>query len=186
MRIWTITNRWTLWSLFSCHDPFEPPHDKTNKMICAPAKSQISLSIRPVGSESSLCAWRNLGSSHVANHWAHSEDSDQTGRMPRLIWVFAGRTSFLLVSSWGDSFVFIRFLLTLFLDLIVAVTGYRCQYFLHYLSRNYVGCLFLTNKIDAWWNLTITPNRSSYLISLQHERNLDQFQSTTWPTFPFW
>ena len=23
--------------------------------------------------------------------WAHSEDSDQTGRMPRLIWVFAGR-----------------------------------------------------------------------------------------------
>ena len=33
--------------------------------------------------------WRNLGS--LATHWAHSEDSDQTGRMPRLIWVFAGR-----------------------------------------------------------------------------------------------
>ena len=27
-----------------------------------------------------------------ATHWAHNEDSDQTGRMPRLIWVFAGRT----------------------------------------------------------------------------------------------
>ena len=26
------------------------------------------------------------------NHWAHSEDAAQTGRMPRLIWVFAGRT----------------------------------------------------------------------------------------------
>ena len=28
----------------------------------------------------------------VLSHWAHIEDSDQTGRMPRLIWVFAGRT----------------------------------------------------------------------------------------------
>ena len=25
-----------------------------------------------------------------ATHWAHCEDSDQTGRMPKLIWVFAG------------------------------------------------------------------------------------------------
>ena len=30
---------------------------------------------------------------------ADSEDSDQTGRMPRLIWVFAGRTVILLVLS---------------------------------------------------------------------------------------
>ena len=55
-----------------------------------PAKTRISLGIRPVWSESSLSAWRKLGS--LATHWAHSEDSDQTGRMPRLIWVFAGRT----------------------------------------------------------------------------------------------
>ena len=34
----------------------EPPHDKTNKMIVRPAKTQISLGIRPVWSESSLCA----------------------------------------------------------------------------------------------------------------------------------
>ena len=27
---------------------FEPPHDKTNKMTVRPAKTQISLSIRPV------------------------------------------------------------------------------------------------------------------------------------------
>ena len=40
--------------------------------------------------QSSLSAWRSIGSS--ATHWAHSEDSDQTGRMPRLIWVFVGRT----------------------------------------------------------------------------------------------
>ena len=41
--------------------------------------------------------WRSIGS--LATHWAHSEDSDQTGRMPRLIWVFAGRTVILLVLS---------------------------------------------------------------------------------------
>ena len=54
------------------------------------AKTQISLGIHPVWSESSLSAWRNIGSS--ATHRVHSEDYDQTGRMPRLIWVFAGRT----------------------------------------------------------------------------------------------
>ena len=40
--------------------------------------------------QSSLSAWRKFGS--LATHWANREDSDQTGRMPRLIWVFAGRT----------------------------------------------------------------------------------------------
>ena len=66
-----------------------------------PAKSQISLGIRPVWSETSLSAWRKLGS--LATHWAHSEDSDQTGWMPRLIWVFAGRTLILLVLSYRGS-----------------------------------------------------------------------------------
>ena len=36
--------------------PHEPQHDKTNKMTLRPAKTQISLGIRPVWSESSLCA----------------------------------------------------------------------------------------------------------------------------------
>ena len=40
--------------------------------------------------QSSLSVWRTVGS--LATHWAHSEDSDQTGRLPRLIWIFAGRT----------------------------------------------------------------------------------------------
>ena len=68
----------------------EPPHDKTNKMAVRPAKTQISLGIRPVWSESSLCAqWVAKDPSFLH---ADSEDSNQTGRMPRLIWVFAGRT----------------------------------------------------------------------------------------------
>ena len=63
---------------------------KPTKWPVRPAKTQISLGIRPVWSESSLSAWRKLGS--LATHWAYNEDSDQTGRMPRLIWVFARRT----------------------------------------------------------------------------------------------
>ena len=74
---------------------------KPTKWRVRPAKTQISLGFRPVWSEPSLSAWRKFGS--FASHWAHSEDSDQTGRMPRLIWVFAGRTDILFVLSWGSS-----------------------------------------------------------------------------------
>ena len=49
----------------------EPRFDKTNKMSVRPAKTQVSLGIRPVWSESSLSAWRKLGS--LATHCAHSE-----------------------------------------------------------------------------------------------------------------
>ena len=64
---------------------FEPPHDKTNKMTVRPAKTLISLGIRPVWSESSLCTqWVAKDPSFLH---ADSEDSDQTGRMPRLIYM---------------------------------------------------------------------------------------------------
>ena len=72
-------------SIFTVHtiSIFEPPHDKTNKMTVRPAKTQISLGIRPVCSESSLCAkW--VAEDPMFLH-ADSENSDQTGRMPRLI-----------------------------------------------------------------------------------------------------
>ena len=60
----------------------EPRHDKTNKMSVRPAKTQISLGIRPVCSESSLCA-----QSVAKDPWflhADSEDSDQPGHPPSL------------------------------------------------------------------------------------------------------
>ena len=63
---------------------------KLTKWHVRPVKTQISLGIHHVWSESSLSAWRKPGS--LAIHLAHSEDSDQSGGMPRLIWVFAGRT----------------------------------------------------------------------------------------------
>ena len=40
--------------------------------------------------ECSLSTWRQVASLLLQN--AHSEDSDQTARMRRLIWIFAGRT----------------------------------------------------------------------------------------------
>ena len=55
-----------------------------------PAKTQISLGIHPDWPESSLSAlWVAKDRSFLH---ADSEDSDQTGRMPRLNWVFAGCT----------------------------------------------------------------------------------------------
>ena len=61
----------------------EPRHDKTNKMGVRPAKTQVSLGIRPVWSESSLCAqsvakdprfyryWADA-QAHLSLRWAHS------------------------------------------------------------------------------------------------------------------
>ena len=46
------------------------------KMTMRPAKTQISLGICPVWLESSLPAWRKLGS--LATHLAQNKDSDQT------------------------------------------------------------------------------------------------------------
>ena len=91
-------------SLISLKNKYEPWHDKTNKVAVCPMKTQISLGICPGWSESSSSAWRKLGS--LATHWAHSEDSDQTGWMPRLIWVFAGCKVIFLVLSWGGSIMF--------------------------------------------------------------------------------
>ena len=73
---------------------------KPTKWVCA--QWRLSLGIRPVWSECSLCAqWvaEDPRFLHV-----DSEDSGQTGQMPRRIWVFVGRTAILLVLSWGSSF----------------------------------------------------------------------------------
>ena len=85
---------------------------KPTKWLCAQrrlrsvwASDQSDQSLRCVGcpdwSESSLCAqWVAKDPSFLH---ADSEDSDQTGRMSRLIWVFAGRTLILLVLSCHGS-----------------------------------------------------------------------------------
>ena len=90
-------------NLVVCWRLCEPRHDKANKVTVRPAKTKISLGIRPVWSEPSLCA--QLVAKDPRFLHADSEDSDQTGRMPWLIWVFAGRTVILLVLSCRGSYV---------------------------------------------------------------------------------
>ena len=72
---------------------------KPTKWLCA--QRRLRSAWAPSLMKSSLSAWRKLGS--LATYWAYSEGSDQTGRMPRLILVFAGRTLILLVLSCRGS-----------------------------------------------------------------------------------
>ena len=80
---------------------YEPPHDKINKMAYADSKESDQPGHLP---------------SLISHHCSHEESlgplvlteqtakTDQTGRMPNLIRVFAGSTVILLVLSWGGSY----------------------------------------------------------------------------------
>ena len=94
--------------LFIWDGSYELQHDKTNRISVCPAKTKISLGIHPVWSESLLSTSRNLGP--LATHWTHCLDSDQTGQMPRLIWVLVGLTLILLV--FMSQFVYAYFLIS--------------------------------------------------------------------------
>ena len=74
---------------------------KPTKWHVRQVKTQISLGICQVWSESSLSHKETLGPQLPIERTAKTE-SDQT--RPGLIWVFAGRTFILLVLSWGGSF----------------------------------------------------------------------------------
>ena len=84
---------------------------KPTMWLCAQQRLRSAWT-SPVWSESSLSTWRKLES--LATHWVHSKDADQTGRMPRLIWVFAGHMLTLLVLSWGGSYEHCHEIMALF------------------------------------------------------------------------
>ena len=85
--------------VFSWCGSYEPQHNNTNKVTIwpvRPAKTQISLGI---------CLVWSLFTVHMKKlcaNWAHSKDSDKTGPICRLIWVFVGRI-FHSVSIWATS-----------------------------------------------------------------------------------
>ena len=66
----------------------EAPIDKTNKMAIAPSENTDQPAHPPSLIRVFAVHLKNIGSSAI--HWAHYEDSDQTGR----IWVFAGHKGF--------------------------------------------------------------------------------------------
>ena len=98
---------------------------KTTKWHVCPAKTQSSLS-----------AWRKLGS--LATHWVHCQDSDQTGQMPRLIQVFAGCTDHFV------GFVTRRF--------NYDEQGYATNVALHFNSESYSFANFRFHSIDIMVN----------------------------------
>ena len=87
------------WKCIFCSSRLMP---KPAKWHLHPAKTQISLGVCPVWSESALSAWRKLGS--LATHWEHSEDSDQTGGCPGWSESSLCAQVILLVFSRGGSF----------------------------------------------------------------------------------
>ena len=62
---------------------FEPPHDKTNKMTFVPSEDSDQPGHPP--SLIRVFAVRSMGSLDPILLQADNADSDQTGRMPRLI-----------------------------------------------------------------------------------------------------
>ena len=71
--------------IYQSQQDLSHPMTKSTKWPVHPAKTQISLGICSVWSESSLSAWWNLGS--LATHWVHSKDwSEWADADPSLRW----------------------------------------------------------------------------------------------------
>ena len=93
---------------------------KPTKWHCVQRRLRSAWASAQSDHESWLSSWIKLGS--LATHWVHNEDSDQTGWMPRPIWVFAGRIVTLLVLSCRGSSLFLdpSVILKLFKDITLA------------------------------------------------------------------
>ena len=112
------------------HTIIEPPRDKTNKMPVRPAKTQISLGICPVWSESSLCA-----------HWVAKDmsflhaDSEDSGGCPGWSQSSLGEQSFCWFCHEAAHmfclFVFCCcFFVCFFLLLFYVVVVFVCSYYM--------------------------------------------------------
>ena len=132
-RIKIDTREWVVGSRLWCYKIvcFESQHDKTNKVVVRPAKTQISLGIRPVWSESSLgalsvtkrpndssCGQRRLWSdwaddqTDLGFRWAHRSATNALGLM--------------CFNSKFEKFFFLFFLLLTRLKFIVVLKRLFC------------------------------------------------------------
>ena len=77
-------------------------HDitKPTKWLCAQRRLRSAWASVQSDQSSLYAQWVAKDPSFLL---ADSEDSDKTGRTPRLIWIFAGRTTVLLILSCGGS-----------------------------------------------------------------------------------
>ena len=88
------------------HFIIQPQHDKTNKMTWAQQR-HISLGICPVRSETLFCA-HLVAKDPKQGFFMWTVKTDQTERMPRLIWIFAGHTGLFVgfVVRWLNCWLF--------------------------------------------------------------------------------
>ena len=75
--------------------------EKIDNVAVSHHKTRVSIGSDSVWSESSLPAGRKFGS--LVTHRMHSEDSNRSRPVPRLIWVFARRKLNLFVLWWQCS-----------------------------------------------------------------------------------
>ena len=163
---WIFIPCWTLCCM-ACK-AFEPSYDKTNKMTVRSAKIQISLGIRPVWSEISLSAWRNLAS--LATHSAHSEDwsdwayaqADSAQSDLRLRWVHNRFVCFVvmwLIYSELHVFFCSHFSFTFYRILYNAETGIM-------MFTNETNLMFLSQNAHLfwWWNFPLLASLSEVIM----------------------
>ena len=71
------------WELMCLSGKFEPPHDKTNKIYDLCTQHRLRSAWASAQSDQSLLCAQWVAEDPMFLH-ADSEDSDQTGRMPRM------------------------------------------------------------------------------------------------------
>ena len=101
MVLFGCCSKWASHSLSNMIPYLSCDMTKPTKWVCSQQRLRSAWESTQ-SDQSSLSAWRKHGS--LATHWMHSEDSDQTGQMSRLISVFARCTLILLGLSCRGSF----------------------------------------------------------------------------------
>ena len=79
-------------SLWVYYRSFELVHDKTNKMTCAPSEESDQPGYPPSLIREAFAVSSKDSKGPMVSSCGHRRPSDQTWRMPRLIWVFVVRT----------------------------------------------------------------------------------------------
>ena len=141
---------------------------KPTKWVCA-QRILRSAWASALSDQSSLSAWRKLVS--LATHWAHSENSDQTGRMPTLIWVFAGRTVIFFFLFYHEA-AHISPLWTLIL-LPMSVTSYEIRYSFMVTAADGHLC-YLSVIITRKQFLELAPSWENVFLPYANSKCVDQ------------
>ena len=151
-------------------------------MTVRPAKTQISLGIRPVWSESSLSAWRNLEC--LSTQWAQAKTLIRLGGCPGWSESSVGAHSFCL---FCHVVAHIYFAFSLVLNLFLhAYIDYRC--FLLSFLICFFGLSFLYLILSFLHAIIWITSRENLIIPYANNKGADQPEqaglSLTWSQLP--